>query len=291
MFSTKLSQQEIQGQTAFNSAKSESWEPYQGATWNITYGDGSGAGGVVGFDTVDVGGSTVKKQCVELAEYVSQQMVQDPNSDGLLGLAFSNINTVEPESQKTFFENVMDDLTEPLFTADLEESNGKGTYEFGKIDTSKYSGEIHYTPVDNSDGFWAIDVPSYKFGSDDAVHKCVECDMVIADTGTSLLYVEQAIVDKYYGQLEGVDTEDGVYAAPCDTVMPDFSINIGGWFATLKGKDMFYTRSQYPGRENMCWGGLQPSQSSMSILGDVFLKQFFAVFDGGNMRFGVAEKN
>ena len=55
---------------------------------------------------------------------------------------------------------------------------------------------------------------------------------------------------------------------------------------------MFYMQSPYAGREHMCWGGLQPSPASnMGILGDVFLKQFFAVFDGGNLRFGVAEKN
>jgi hypothetical protein len=38
-------------------------------------------------------------------------------------------------------------------------------------------------------------------------------------------------------------------------------------------------------------GGLQAGPSDMQILGDVFLKQVFAVFDGGNLRFGVAEQN
>ncbi|KXT03267.1 hypothetical protein AC578_4754 [Pseudocercospora eumusae] len=293
VFSTKLASSDIQGQSVFNPEKSSTFEEYHGASWNITYGDGSGAGGIVGFDVVDIGGSTVQKQCVELANYVSQAMLSDPNSDGLLGLAFSSINTVEPQQQKTFFENVMDDLSSPLFTADLEETNGKGTYEFGKIDKSKYSGDIHYTPVDNSEGFWSLSIPSYKIGNNTpSSTKCQECFPVIADTGTSLLYLEESIVRAYYGQIEGVDEEDGLIAAPCDTPMPDLGIQIGDWYATIKGGDMFYMQSPYAGREHMCWGGLQPTiASNMGILGDVFLKQFFAVFDGGNLRFGVAEKD
>jgi aspergillopepsin I len=63
-----------------------------GSTWNISYADGSGASGVCGTDTVSVGNTTVTGQVVELANKVSSEFVQD-SSDGLLGLAFSSINT------------------------------------------------------------------------------------------------------------------------------------------------------------------------------------------------------
>lgn len=81
----------------YNPEKSSTWSEYPNGTWSITYGDSSYASGTVGFDTVDVGGSTVKKQCVEVATDVSSQFVQDANSDGLLGLAFSTISTVLPK--------------------------------------------------------------------------------------------------------------------------------------------------------------------------------------------------
>lgn len=139
----------------------------QGATFLVTYGDGSGAAGIVGTDTVDIGGATVTKQAVEVATAVSQSFAQDMNTDGLVGLAFGKLNTVKMGNrkapQKTFFENVMPDLDMPVFTADLTNDN-TGTYEFGKIDQSKFQGELAWVPVDSSDGFWQVDSKSFAIG-------------------------------------------------------------------------------------------------------------------------------
>ena len=67
----------------------------QGAQFSISYGDGSGAAGTVGTDVVTIGGVSVQNQAVELANKVSQSFVQDVNTDGLVGLAFSKLNTGE----------------------------------------------------------------------------------------------------------------------------------------------------------------------------------------------------
>lgn len=85
----------------------------------------------------------------------------------------------------------MDDLTQPLFTADLEESDGKGAYEFGKIDTTKYTGHIYYTPVNNSQGWWQFESPSYAVNGKSA--PCTTCNPAIADTGTSLIYLDSGM--------------------------------------------------------------------------------------------------
>jgi len=109
----------------------------KGYTWAIRYGDGTGASGVVYSDRVGIGNVMVPNQAVEAATQVSAQFYLQ-HSDGLLGLGFGKTNTVKPQKQKTFFENIKDSLKEPVFTVSLKK-NATGTYDFGFIDPAKYT--------------------------------------------------------------------------------------------------------------------------------------------------------
>lgn len=70
-----------------------------------------------------MGNITVKNQAVELATKLSTQFTQDTTSDGLLGLAWGSINTVQPAPVQTPVENMIaqDDIpqTAELFTVYL----------------------------------------------------------------------------------------------------------------------------------------------------------------------------
>ena len=286
VYSNRLSSSLTQGHSVYNPDRSSTFTDYQGGSWDILYGDGSEASGSVGFDTVSVGGAVVEKQCVELAETISQSFTTQVNSDGIMGLGFSNGNQVSPQQQKTFFDNIMDELDQPLFTADLEE-DASGTYEFGSIDASKYNGEIHYTPVDSSNGYWQFEAPTFTLGGNQ--QECQTCSPIIADTGTSLVLLDSDIVETYYNQIQGAqfDSGNGGIVFPCNADIPDFGIEIGnGYTATLSGQDLIY--AQVSGGN--CFGGIQASGAGIQIIGDVLLKQYFAIFDGGNMRFGIASK-
>lgn len=93
MFSTDLPAQSIGQHSAFDASKSTTFKKMEGAQFKISYGDGSGAAGSVGTDKVTIGGVSVDNQTVELASAVSRSFVQDTNTDGLVGLAFSQLNT------------------------------------------------------------------------------------------------------------------------------------------------------------------------------------------------------
>jgi aspergillopepsin I len=100
VFSSELSAQEQSGHAVYKPAGNST--KMDGYTWKISYGDGSGASGNVYKDTVSVGSVTAHGQAVEAAQQISQQFMQDRNNDGLLGLAFSSINTGTAPLRHTF---------------------------------------------------------------------------------------------------------------------------------------------------------------------------------------------
>ena len=269
-------------QISFANQSPATFQSLSGYTWKISYADGSGASGTVGRDTVVIGGTTVKSQAVELANKVSAQFVSDDN-DGLVGLAFSSINTVQPTQQRTFFDNAKTSLASPLFAAYLP-FNKNGAYDFGFIDTTKYTGSISYAPVDSSRGFWEFASTGYKVGS--TVH--TQSGFTgIADTGTTLVLMGDSAVDTYYASVSGAsfDSNQGGYTFPCSAALPALSIKIGSAYATIPGKYINFA-SVGSGK---CFGGLQSvGGGSQNIYGDVFFNANYGIFDSNGPRFGFA---
>lgn len=94
----------------------------------------------------------------------------------------------------------------------------------------------------------------------------------------------------YYNKVPSARNTIYGYSHLCDEPLPSLSIAIGdAYVATVNGSDMSYASLDDGSGE--CFGGLQAGPGHIQILGGIFLKQFFAVFDGGNLRFGVALKN
>ena len=63
----------------------------------------------------------------------------------------------------------------------------------------------------------------------------------IADTGSSLLMLDPAIVNNYYAQVPTSTDDKQGKIFPCDTVLPDFSFGIGNDMATIPGSLLNYT--------------------------------------------------
>ena len=71
--------------TVFDRKHSSTYRPMHGYRWQIAYGDSSTAEGIVGLDSVTLGGINIQNQAIELAEELSSSFAQGV-SDGLLGL-------------------------------------------------------------------------------------------------------------------------------------------------------------------------------------------------------------
>ncbi|CAF3451938.1 hypothetical protein SNK03_009243 [Fusarium graminearum] len=285
VFSTETSGSS--GHDEYNPAKSSTSKKLSGATWSISYGDGSTSSGDVYKDKVSVGGLVVSSQAVESAQRVSDQFEQETGLDGLLGLGFSSINTVTPTQQNTFFDNAAPSLQSAVFTANLKHQK-PGTYNFGFIDSSSYTGKIGYAPVDSSQGFWEFTASGYAVGSATVNRSPITG---IADTGTTLLLLPSAINSAYYAKVSGArySSSYGGYVFSCSATLPNFSFAVGGVTITIPGSYINYAPVQ--DGSSTCLGGIQPSEDiGINIFGDIALKAAFVVFDGGNQQVGWAKK-
>jgi hypothetical protein len=234
VFSSAVPKAQVSGQTLYNPSTSSTSSVLTNHTWSIQYGDGSACSGTVVNEVVTIGSVSALKQALEIATQVSSSFTSDPASDGLLGLAFGNINTVRPTRQKTWFENVKTNLADPVFTVDLKKS-AVGTYEFGRIDTAKFNGSIGYSGINSRNGFWQFPLSGYAVGSL-GVFANFSMD-VIADTGTTLLMLPTAVVEAYYSGVTGAyyDTEYGAMVFPCVSVLPDLVFGVGAYRGVVPG--------------------------------------------------------
>ena len=232
-------------------------------------------------DTVKFGSLTLTNQAVEVANTATYAFTNPSRpADGLMGLAFDNLNTVKPNQFPTFISNAMKQgLPQALFTARLKKG-AAGTYNFGAINTAEYSGSITYTNVDSSKGFWTFTPTSYMIGSTAAKLASGVTLKGIADTGTTLLLLDSSIVSSYYSKVSGatMNSNYGGYVFPCKASLPSLTFIINGYKATVPGNYMSYAPVDSAGQT--CYGGLQSNQGiGFNIYGDIFLKSQFVVFD------------
>lgn len=218
VFGTEVNGSVNADQTRYNATASTTATLVANGTWELSYQDKSGASGTVYKDTFSVGGITVNSQGIEYADTVKPMknggnILGSPVS-GIAGFGFDNLNSADP-LQKTPFSNFKASLDSPLFTVDLKHQ-ANGTFGFGYIDDTKYTGNITYTNVDSSKGYWTMTSPAYSIGNGTKQ----EYNMTgIADTGGSGMAVPTTVYNDYVAAINETVT--------CKTVMPDFYFYVG----------------------------------------------------------------
>ena len=167
-----------------------------------------------------------------------------------------------------------------LFTAHL--SNYKNTsdapfYTFGYIDQASLGGqEPYYTPIDSSAGFWTFDSPSAVVAGK-TINR--SGNTAIADTGTTLALVDDAVCQAIYDAIPGAtyDSSQQGYIFPSSVTtnqLPNVSFAVGGKQFSVQKEDLAFADAG----NQMVYGGVQ-SRGTMTfdILGDTFLKGIYAV--------------
>ncbi|KAI1307895.1 hypothetical protein EDD11_004367 [Mortierella claussenii] len=261
----------------FNTSNSATYRN-DGRPWSIRYGEGSSANGILGSDLVNAGGIRVR-QTIGLATNESSEFA-GAYEDGIFGLSFSSKESVK--GVKTFMDNAIDTkaIALPIFSVFLPSvrmSGGQGgNYLFGAIDNRRYTGELTFVPV-TKQGYWQISVSDLKFQG----RSLGQSSEGIVDTGTTLVIVSNAAATALHSNIKGAhySAEDVGWVLPCSVANMTGNISL-----TLGGKDFHIAMADLawdPVKKDspLCYSGVQGGQDGLWILGDVFIKNNYCVFD------------
>ncbi|CCM05547.1 uncharacterized protein FIBRA_07774 [Fibroporia radiculosa] len=258
-------------------------------TWKISYGDGSSASGDVYTDHVRVAGVHIHGQAVEVAQHLSKNFLTDGGNDGLLGLAWPSINTVQPNAVATPVQNMIDKnlINPPVFTVKLGHNGESSFYSFGHIDTTVTSHPIVYHHVDNSQGFWEVASTAYTI---DRKPNRRAKNTAILDTGTTLCLLHDDVVEDIYHHISGsrYSNSRGGWIYPSNAHIPEISLAVGHTMYRINEVDFGYSDAG----QGYTMGGVQSrGDLTYDIFGDVFLKSVYVVFNQVEKMVGVAQRD
>ncbi|KAL0092324.1 secreted aspartyl protease [Phycomyces blakesleeanus] len=254
----------------FNPKKSKTYKK-DSTKWSIGYGDGSSASGTMAYDTVNLGGISIKKQGIGLAQRESSAFVSDP-VDGLLGLAFNSIITAE--NFKTPMDNMISQklIKSPIFSVYLgkQAKKGGGEFLFGAYNSAHVGGKLTTVPVDKSQGFWDIKISKMTAGK-----SSIGSFRGIIDTGTTLLLFTDEMAAKVAKGYGAKDNGDGTYTINCDPKkLSPLVMTINGAKFQIPAADLVFDKIG-----NTCYAGFGYAGLDFAILGDVFIKNNYIIFN------------
>jgi len=246
-----------------------------GKTFHTRYGDGSRASGDIYLESVTVGGLTALNQAYGNA---TMSTLQDNGSQGILGLAFESIAQFKSPG---FFDTLVAQGTVPqnVFAFGLWPEGAR--LDLGHIVPEAYQGEIVYSPVDPSHGFWST---SFEVSGVEGTQTG------IIDTGTTLILGPPDIVTAIFKGL-GMQTltQNGeVYGLYPTNSPPTITLTFNGKPFTISPEALSF---QAHG-DQMVAGlvGAHIGVGTAWIVGDTFLQDVYAIFDKGNLQVGFAAK-
>jgi hypothetical protein len=274
--------------TKYNHEVSSSYEA-DGGDFQIMYGSGS----VSGFFSKD--SIRLADDLVVAAQRFAE--VQDAGGlgfayalgkfDGILGMGFTSISV---DGAPTVFESMIDQhvVDQPVFAFYLGD-NGPGELTFGGYDSTKFEGDLVFVKLISAT-YWEIALDSAAAGS---YHSDPNADgspiTAIVDSGTSLIVGPKQDVTALALAVGAKPNIMGEYTIECDKVesMPNLTFTIGGIDYVIPGKAAVL---QAQGTCLFAFMGVDfPKPGPQWILGDVFMRKYYTVFNYLDQTVGFAK--
>ena len=251
--------------------------------FDLAYGTGT-VSGMIFNDTVKLAGISLPLS-FGLASTTSDEFLTYP-MDGILGLGRpTSSNMDSPSVMQVVAAAKL--LPQNVFGVSLQRnSDGStdGELSFGAPDTTKYTGDLLYIDTDSNGSLWEIPI------GDTSVNG-MNCHFTgkrgIIDSGTSFMLLPPNDAKTLHDRISNSMQAGDGFQVPCSSSMP-IQIIISNTTYNVSSKD--YIGSPL-NDGSMCSSNIIARQTfgpDQWLLGDVFLKNVYTVFDYDKNRIGEA---
>ncbi|XP_022597286.1 pepsin A-like [Seriola dumerili] len=278
--SVYCSSQACQNHKKFNPQQSSTFK-WGSQPLSIQYGTGSMTGRLAS-DIVEVGGITVSNQVFGISQTEAPFMAHMV-ADGILGLAFQSIAS---DDVVPVFDNMINQglVSQPLFSVYLSSHSEQGSeVVFGGVDSNHYTGQVTWIPL-TSATYWQIKMDSVTINGQTVA--CSGGCQAIIDTGTSLIVGPTSDINNMNAWVGASTNQYGESIVNCQNIqnMPDVTFTLNGHAFTVPAS-AYVSQSYYGCNTGFGQGG----SDQLWILGDVFIREYYAIFNAQAQYIGLAK--
>lgn len=264
---------------------------------NVSYADGSTALGGYATDTTTVGGTT-------LEDFQFGFATTSTSPEGIMGIGYVTNEGAALPGGDPIYPNLPKALQNAgaintnaysLFLDDLEASSG--TILFGGVDTAKIRGELTTFPILRRTRTYAeflVGLTGIGVNGNPGSLVSDQSVAVLLDSGTSLMYLPNNIVNRVYEEFQ-TSYNSNLGAAPVSCSLQDqdgsFDLTFSSLTISIPLSDLIIDVSTNP-LQRQCVIGLAPNGGSeFSVLGDTFLRSAYVVYDLTNNEISMGKPN
>lgn len=252
--------------------------------WTLTYGTGS-VQGVVASDRV-----AFANYSIEIGFGIATTASTDFNyypMDGILGLGRSSSDILGTPTLMQVLDS-KNELASNVIGVHLQRNSDgakDGQITFGGVDKTKFKGDISYTKALANQGNWEIPLGDSGVNG---ISTNLTSRTAIIDTGTSYVLMPLTDAQALHRLIPGSVANGEYFNVPCSTTA-DVQFTFSGVAYSVSPKDYVGKPSGSLCTSNII--GHQAFGPTQWLLGDVFLKNVYAVFDYDQQKIGFGTMN
>lgn len=261
--------------TRFQQSKSSTYAP-DGREFNIKYGSGPVSGHVI-TDTVTMGGFSGPQSFAGITDASGLGFAYAlAKWDGICGMAWPSISVYQMEPPMFSIAKSNPGFANKFAFYFSQNSTEEGELVLGGYDAEHIDGELVRVDL-STKTYWTVDMTSAVLGS----AKVSDAVTVIVDSGTSLLTVPKDLHSTIVSKLNAKAVANGQYTVDCSTIssLPNLTLTIGGRDWVLRGQDYIISDMGSTCLVGIMGLDLPGPIGPAWILGDVFMKRVYTIFD------------